>query len=255
MSFIEPRRYAENAPTWTADDWWRLEAHLFADHPRVRLALGLVAPAPVRPLFARKQFAPLQTLLALTQLASIALPVVAFATLVSRFFNVDGTVDVGRAGLLAGIAAIFALIGLVGNIRRPEEVDPRTVRRLGWIHIIASAATAALSIAALASGAAVGAVGILGFVADIAVGIALVVMTPIPKDEQKDRSERFGLRLRRAIEQIPPVQAVAIAEEREAAIAVLRARGLIDEATAERAHRTPTGALAFSMTESAQSTN
>lgn len=243
-----PQEFAKAASTWDSPSWWALEARAYRQYPQLSIALARLAPAKSRREFLRVRPSPLSTLLAVAEIAAVVLPVVAAVRVGQNFVDDFAPVDVGFAGILAAVAVTLGVVGIAVSSARPENIDTRTARLIGTVHLGASSVSAALSVAAIREGRAEGPWGLIGIALDLALGIFLVLRSREAKDERAEVLRNAGVNLRRRLDELTPVQQVAIITALHASVDSLAVRGLITADDAAKARRAPIGLLAMTMT-------
>lgn len=249
MSGTTALDHARSAEAWTPVDWWTLEARALRGHPQAQNALARLAPREAWRHFRPERTSPWQPVLALTQLVSIVLPPVGAVLAVRQGVFEGGTVDLAVVGILVGVGALLALLGIVLTAGRPENTHPRTAVKIGAIHLLSGVVAAVVAVAALVDQRAEGPWWLGAMIVEIAVGASFLWrFRRLPKDDNADIVERSGTNLKRRLGELTPVQTVAIVDELNAAFDVLVARGLLTEADATAARRAPVGLLAVTMT-------
>ena len=239
--------FARAATQWTPLDWWKLEARALHGVPELRRSLAAFAPAAAWKDLAKNVAPAWGCLLTLSHIASFTLPAVALLVLLSWAFGRNDVAPVGVAGLLAGIAALIAGIGIVTELRESLGTDPKIHRMLGSLHLVPSAIGSVVAIAAFAQGAAEGVWGVVGLLADVIVGILHFVLFRGPAHTGSDRWKRSFASLEAALERMPPDERMRIYSDIQTALADLRDRGLISSEDYARARELRIGILGMTM--------
>ncbi len=244
MNARTPEEFARVEPGWTTVSWFTLEARALRNYPKVRQAAVRFAPKEAWRDFIPERSSLLQPLLAVTQIVSVVLPALAAFSAVRSIWGGDD-LDLGLVGILMATAALLALLGIVLSIGRPENSHPRTMRKVGFIHLVSAMVAGAIGVWAVSDGAISDTWGFVGIAMDLAIGVYLVVR--IPKDEDADIMRRAGENLRKRTDELSASEKSAIVDEIRRAVAILSERGLIDESDVAKAHDAPAGYLALRM--------
>lgn len=249
MSADVSRQMAQNAERWEGLQWWELEAGLFREHPKIRSALSTMSPTAARRYFAKGRVDPLQPIIALLYLVGPVLPAVALVVLASRHVPRQDGVSFLPATILVAIAVLLGTMNLIGNVRHRDEVEPRTARMIGWVHLVPSLILLVFVVQALATGRSADARPWMAavFALDVIVGVLYLVLTPRPKDRAAARIERARARWRRAMATLSAADQQTVRAELGESIDVLIERGLIDQATADQAREAPLGLLGITL--------
>lgn len=246
MTARTPSEFAQSESAWSTVSWFKLEARALRNYPKVRQAAVRFAPKEAWRDYIPERSSLLQPLLAVTQIVSVVLPAVAAFSAVRSIWGGDD-LDLALVGILMATAALLALLGIVLSIGRPENSHPRTMRKVGFIHLISAVIAGAIGAWAVSEGAVSDTWGFVGIAMDLAIGVYLVVRNRIPKDEDADIMRRAGENLRKRTDELSASQSNAIVEEIRGAVAILSQRGLIDESDVAKAHDAPAGYLALRM--------
>lgn len=246
MTAQTPEEFARTEPGWTTLSWFRLEARALRDYPKVQQAVVRFAPKEAWRDFIPERASFVQPVMAVTQIIAVVLPAVAAFSAVRSVWGRD-ELDLGLVGVLMAIAAILALVGILGSISRPENSHPRTMRKVGFIHLIAAVVAGAIGVWAISDGGANNSWGLIGIAMDLVIGIYLVARNRVPQDEAADVMRRAGENLRKRTDDLTTEQKSAIVDEIRRAVAILDARGLIDPSEVAKAHDAPAGYLSLRM--------
>ncbi|MRG59989.1 hypothetical protein GE115_08925 [Agromyces sp. CFH 90414] len=240
-------RYARAARTWAPIDWWKLEARAVYERPELRRALAPFAPVEAWRDLAKDVATAWGILLTLSHIAALTLPVLAGGMLLGWLFQRDDLAPVGLTGLLAGIGAVLAGIGLVTEAREPTGTDPRIGRLIGGLHLVPSTLGLLVATLAISLGSADAPLGVVAFIVDVGVGIAYFVLNRGPADSGSDRGRRNLARLERALGELPPTDRARMEADAREAIDVLELRDLVGADDAARAREQRLGLLAMEM--------
>jgi len=246
MTARTPEEFARAESTWTTLSWFRLEARALRDYPKVQQAVVRFAPKEAWRDFIPERRSILQPILAVTQIVSVVLPAVAAFLAVRSTWGRD-ELDLALVGILMAIAAVLALLGIIASISRPENSHPRTLRRVGFIHLVSAVIAGAIGVWAVSEGSANETWGLIGVAMDLAIGVYLVARNRVPQDEAADVMRRAGENLRKRTDDLTTEQKSAIVEEIRRAVAILDQRGLVDPSGVAKAHDAPAGYLSLRM--------
>jgi multidrug transporter EmrE-like cation transporter len=239
--------FARAATQWTPLDWWKLEARALHRVPELRRSLAAFAPTAAWKDLAKNVAPAWGCLLTLSNIASFTLPVIALLFLLSWIFGRNDVAPVGVAGLLAGVAALIAGIGIATELRESLGTDPKIHRMLGSLHLVPSAIGLLIAVGAIAQGAADGVWGVVGLLADVIVGILHFLMFRGPAHTGSDRWQRSFSRLEAALDGMPPDERMRIYSDIQTALADLSDRGLISLEDFARARELRIGILGMTM--------
>lgn len=254
--------YAAHRSSFTADDWWRMEAAAFRGEDRVRDALAMTAPRHLALMLrGERRGAPIwQRALSVPKLALIigglALTFVWGLPVFASIF-LHGGLAVGSFGIIATVSALLGVPALVGELRSRGadsggagvwlvRAVPAVLGAIGAIAWLASGAEVDDSLAG--SGIPVTGAWVIPMVADALLSVALVVLARRGSRAAPTlRSERSVARLAEAVGALPPSRREEIALDVRAAIDALEQAGAIDAAEARRARAARLGELAATM--------
>lgn len=255
--------YAAHRSSFTADDWWRMEAAAFRGEHAVRDALALTAPSRLA-LTLRGERSSMPGWRRLLTVPQAALIIGALALPTVWGLPVFASIFIGGNGLAVGVLGIVAAVSaLLGLLMLRDALSPQTrAERGGSIAFTARAVPTVLgAIGAavwLASGAEVddalalalpvdGAWTIPMFV-DAAMSVAMLLIARRTGGGAPTlRTERSVDRLAAAVDALPAERRDEIARDLRTAIDVLEHAGAIDASTARRARSAPLGQLAPTM--------
>lgn len=256
--------YAAHRSSFTADDWWRMEAAAFRGEDRVRDALALTAPRHLaltlrgerrgEPMWRRALGIPKVALIigGLTLTFVWGLPVFAWI-----FLGEGGGLAVGSFGIIATVSALLGMPALVDELRSPSAARgqvgvwlvravPAALGVVGALAWLASGAEVDDSLAS--SGIPVTGAWVIPMVVDALLSVALVLLALRgPRSAPTLRSERSVARLADAVDALPPARRDEIALDVRTAIDTLERVGAIDAAEARRARAARLGELAATM--------
>ncbi|QUW18145.1 hypothetical protein [Agrococcus sp. Marseille-Q4369] len=256
--------YAAHRSSFTADDWWRMEAAAFRGEDRVRDALALTAPGHLALMLrGERRGAPAwQRALSVPKVALIigglaltfvwGLPVFAWI-----FLGDGGGLAVASFGIIATVSLLLGIPGLVGELRS-RGADragagvwivrgvPAVLGAIGAIAWLSSGAEVDDSL--VGSGIPVSGAWVIPMVADAVLSVALVLLARRgARSAPTLRSERSVARLADAVGALPLGRREEIALDVRAAIDTLERAGAIDAAEARRARAARLGELAATM--------
>ncbi|WP_425845417.1 hypothetical protein [Agrococcus sp. TSP3-2-1] len=256
--------YAAHRSSFTADDWWRMEAAAFRGEDRVRDALAMTAPGHLALMLrGERRGAPAwQRALSVPKVALIigglaltfvwGLPVFAWI-----FLGDGGGLAVASFGIIAAVSLLLGIPGLVGELRS-RGADragagvwlvrgvPAVLGAIGAIAWLSSGAEVDDSL--VGSGIPVSGAWVIPMVADALLSVALVLLARRgARSAPPLRSERSAARLADAVGALPPERREEIALDVRAAIDTLERAGAIDAVEARRARAARLGELAATM--------
>ncbi|MDE0547482.1 hypothetical protein [Microbacterium sp. C7(2022)] len=244
--------YVRAATKWSRTDWWQLEAKALGELPDLRRQLAFFSPIEARPFLAAnlhtKVGAARGCLLTLTNIASFTLPTVAAFLLFS--WSLGGSEQAAPlvlAGVLAGIAAIIAGIGLITEVRRQLGTDPKIGRMLALWHIVPALVGLMILVAAGWDGSEGGLIGTAGLLADLVVGgLHFTVYRGVAQTNSQRWARQLD-RLKAALDATPLDVRARIYSDVQAALALLAEREFISRAEWEQAREAPIGLLGLEM--------
>ena len=255
--------YAAHRSSFTADDWWRMEAAAFRGEDRVRDALAMTAPRHLALMLrGERRGAPgWQRALSVPKVALIigglaltfvwGLPVFAWILL-----GEGGGLAIGSFGIIATVSTLLGIPALVEELRSRGGRGgasvwvvrgvPAVLGAIGTIAWLASGAEVDDSL--VGSGIPVTGVWVVPMVADALLSVALVVLARRgDRSAPALRSDRSVARLADAVDALPPARRDEIARDLRAAIDILEQAGAIDATEARRARAAKLGALGATM--------
>lgn len=243
--------YVRSATKWSRTDWWQLEAKALGELPDLRRQLAFFSPVEARPFLAAnlhtKVGAARGCWLTLTNIASFTLPTVAAFLLFSWYLGGSAQGPLVLAGVLAGIAAIIAGVGLITEVRRQLGTDPKIGRMLAWWHIVPALVGLVILVVAGRDGSDGVLIGAIGLLADLVVGGLHFIVYRGAAQTNSQRWARQLDRLKAALDATPLDVRSRIYSDVQAALALLREREFISRTEWEQAREAPIGLLGLEM--------
>ncbi|MCR2825719.1 hypothetical protein [Microbacterium sp. zg.Y909] len=259
MTFVHAsaREWAAEHSTAMAVRLGRLETIAFQHHPGIHRhfgsdgALYASAPRPQRSRLAQTGTAVLVTL----AISGVAAPAAAVAVLGAdrfEFFRMDAARSVPLAGVLFLIAAVTQIVLLVRWVRAGARYDGFTAGI-----VLVAAVFSGFGLVAFPNIAAYpGSTGWQNWYPATVVTFAISVLSLVAQLVRRGTRRSAPVaeppampaggdpsEIARLIAQLPESERAGIEADREAALQILHARGLIDDATLARARATPLGQL------------
>ena len=250
MSVESATELARTTPTWGTASWWQLEARLFRDHSQIRSLIGSMAPASERTHFVRGRTPWWAPLIALIQLATMVLPPVAVVLLVSRHVQRPDGPRFLPAAIVATVALVIGIFGLVNLVRNRHRTATRPMRMTGWCHAIAGALLTFFAIRALLTHASPDVAGwmVIVFGLEVLIGILFLALMPKPKNALEAQIKLLEAQRVHALAMLTEQEQRDVRTELSDAVGILHERQLIDAHTARSARAAPLGRLADLMT-------
>lgn len=237
--------YARSATSWSDLDWWRLESRAFSGQPRVKQSLAFFAPTSAWKDLSSEVPAALGCLLVPAHIASLSFPIFATIAMIAWLIGRAPIGVFATAGALAGFAAVWMLLSMFLDARKPDGRTVNGARQISLLHVVPSSVSVAISAIALTQDPAIAALGAVGAAADLVVGLmALRFYRPTSGDPQtvKQLNER---RLERSLAAVSDADRLAILEDISTALTALETGGLIEAGVGRAARQTPFGHLAI----------
>ena len=244
MSALSLTALIDEVDQWEPVHWWRLEIRSFDGAGYTQRDLALLAPKEAVATEYRKVTAG-SCLQALAYMFASVAPTVGAVTMVQWAMSgshYDFPLDV--AGILSLLTLLVAGWSELQERRHPGAATRSSVTSTALLVLVPSVITAIVALTAgrdyLVGGQAAWLI-VIG--ALILVGIGLLVRGPTRRGGPQNPHEN----VQQSIREIPAESLREMVTRRDAAIALLSDRGLIDVGTAARARATAPGELALTM--------
>lgn len=234
----------DEAAAWAPENWWRLELRSFREAAATQRELALLAPREVATSEYRSITAA-SCLQGLAYIVSFAAPVTAAAAMIR--WSLSGTAydfPLGFAGILTLIALIVTVWSEIQERRHPRAASRSAVRTIAFLHIVPGLVTIAIALGA-------GERQIIDagwwWLAVVGVDVLVYVVLTFLALRRTRGPQNPHENVQQSIREIPDAVVRDILSARDAAIARLLDRSLIDAATAARATATRAGELGLTM--------